>query len=234
MSLYLSIERDLSIPESDIFRTIGPRLRQEREKLGFTQEDFAALVHVSRKAQMGWEKDATSPNAVILAAMAAAGVDVLYVVTGRREGLSHSDEMDRLAALTLQDLFDLIADIQTGLPLLDDLPSAVAKGECDGDLRMLQIIAAHPYLHDKARARADQLLSILFNDANAHLRCERRMRVAAARTAHAYQLIDMAIKAVGRSPGEVVREMLAALIRHVDLEESDVVLLVQLYLDREL
>ena len=62
----------------------GERIREERERLGFNQADFAALAGATRKTLFNWESGAASPNAAALAAWADAGLDVLYVVTGQR------------------------------------------------------------------------------------------------------------------------------------------------------
>jgi transcriptional regulator with XRE-family HTH domain len=62
------------------------RLKEERERLGFSQTKFAALADASKHAQINWEKGQASPNAAALAAWATVGLDVRYVVTGEREG----------------------------------------------------------------------------------------------------------------------------------------------------
>ena len=68
----------------DIF--IGGRIKEERERLGFDQEPFAALSGASRYSQIDWEKGKSFPNAKALAAWAAAGADVQYILTGVRAG----------------------------------------------------------------------------------------------------------------------------------------------------
>lgn len=65
--------------------TIGKRLREERERLGYSQPDFAALGGKTKKTQIEWEADKATPNAAFLAEVELAGVDVLYVLAGRRE-----------------------------------------------------------------------------------------------------------------------------------------------------
>lgn len=69
---------------------IGERLREERARLGLNQGDFAAVANVSKTTQFNYEKGERSPDAAYLEAVAAAGVDVLYVLTGRRAGLSET------------------------------------------------------------------------------------------------------------------------------------------------
>lgn len=67
--------------------SIGERLREERERLGYNQEDFARLTPAkTRQTQSRYEKGRRSPDAHYLAAAAEAGADVNYLVTGARTG----------------------------------------------------------------------------------------------------------------------------------------------------
>lgn len=63
---------------------IGERLKEERERLGLSQTEFAARACASKNTQYNYEKGERSPDAIYLAGVAAEGVDVLYVVTGVR------------------------------------------------------------------------------------------------------------------------------------------------------
>lgn len=67
------------------FVTIGKRLREEREKLGLNQTDFAAIGGVGRKSQFNYEDDERRADTAYLAAIAAAGADVRYIITGERD-----------------------------------------------------------------------------------------------------------------------------------------------------
>ena len=62
----------------------GERIKEERERLGYNQTDFAALAGASKHSQINWEKGASFPNSMTLKAWADKGLDVLYVVTGQR------------------------------------------------------------------------------------------------------------------------------------------------------
>lgn len=64
---------------------IGDRLKEERERLGFNQTEFAAIAGASKNTQYNYEKGERSPDADYLAAVAVQGVDVLYVVCGERK-----------------------------------------------------------------------------------------------------------------------------------------------------
>lgn len=64
--------------------TLGDRLREERNKKGLTQADFAALAGVTKRSQSLYEGNERTPKADYLAALDAVGVDTHYVVTGKR------------------------------------------------------------------------------------------------------------------------------------------------------
>lgn len=64
--------------------SLGSRLKEERNRLGFSQSEFAELVGASYKSQLRWEKDESAPGADALAIWATLGLDVLYVVTGQK------------------------------------------------------------------------------------------------------------------------------------------------------
>lgn len=64
--------------------SIGERLREERERLGFSQASFAEITGAHRKSQGNYELGERMPDAAYLAAIAAAGADVLYILTGSR------------------------------------------------------------------------------------------------------------------------------------------------------
>lgn len=63
---------------------IGRRLREERLRLSYTQEAFAAVGGVAVNAQGKYERGLRSPNAKYLSRIADVGVDLLYVLTGCR------------------------------------------------------------------------------------------------------------------------------------------------------
>lgn len=65
---------------------IGDWLRDERKRLGLSQPAFAELAGTTKQTLFSWETGKTAPDAFQLAAFANAGVDVRYVITGRRDG----------------------------------------------------------------------------------------------------------------------------------------------------
>lgn len=58
------------------------RLKEERKRLGLNQDEFAALGGVKKGAQFNYENGSRTPDSDYLAAVATAGVDVLYLLTG--------------------------------------------------------------------------------------------------------------------------------------------------------
>ncbi|MGG7596772.1 helix-turn-helix domain-containing protein [Pseudomonas sp. WC1] len=65
---------------------VGNRLREERERLGLSQEEFGIRVGVSRGTQKKYElgTGSSSMDLKYLAALEAFGVDTTYIVTASR------------------------------------------------------------------------------------------------------------------------------------------------------
>jgi transcriptional regulator with XRE-family HTH domain len=70
---------------------VGTRLREERERLGLSQPAFADLGGAKKHSQIHYESDRRAPDSDYLSALAAHGVDVLYVVTGQRMSVTARD-----------------------------------------------------------------------------------------------------------------------------------------------
>lgn len=74
----------------EIINSIGERLLLVRENMHKTQSDFAEIAAsagvpgATRQSQAKYEKGLATPSAAYLAAIAAAGADVLYILTGQR------------------------------------------------------------------------------------------------------------------------------------------------------
>jgi transcriptional regulator with XRE-family HTH domain len=65
-------------------KQVGVRLREERKKLGLTQQEFASLGGIATNAQAHYEAGERQPKAGYLIGIAAGGVDILYVLLGTR------------------------------------------------------------------------------------------------------------------------------------------------------
>lgn len=65
--------------------SVHERLRHERTALGHSQQEFAGLMGVNRLTQLRYENGRKLPPLDYLRAAGLEGVDVQYVLTGRRE-----------------------------------------------------------------------------------------------------------------------------------------------------
>jgi len=66
---------------------LGSRLKEERKTLGLSQQEFAAIGGVEANAQGKYESGERAPRSDYLAALGFKGVDVLYLLSGRRTPL---------------------------------------------------------------------------------------------------------------------------------------------------
>lgn len=68
------------------------RLKEERERLGFSQEAFGAVGGVKRLAQSNYEKGERAPDLNYLAAITKVGADIQYITTGVHSSALEGDE----------------------------------------------------------------------------------------------------------------------------------------------
>lgn len=79
----------------------GERLKEERERLGLSQDDFAAKAGVKRPTQYLYEVEQNSPNYRYLKAIAEIGVDIQYLLYGKK----HNPESLELNLDILKSIF---------------------------------------------------------------------------------------------------------------------------------
>jgi transcriptional regulator with XRE-family HTH domain len=90
----------------------GARLAEERKRLGLKQAEFASLVGTDVPKQSLYENDRRELRADYLARLAAAKVDVVYVLTDKRsDGAWLSEEASELLSAYLA----LPTDLRTAL-----------------------------------------------------------------------------------------------------------------------
>ncbi|WP_167595196.1 helix-turn-helix domain-containing protein [Collimonas pratensis] len=83
----------------------GDRLREERDRLGFTQQEMAERMGVRREMSSKYERAQAVPGGDALSAFAAVGGDVQYVLTGQRSNSAMSpDEKELLAGYRSLDI----------------------------------------------------------------------------------------------------------------------------------
>lgn len=76
----------------------GQRLREERQRLGFTQADFAEAGGVKRAAQFLYEKGDRAPNVDYISRLLEKGVNLRYLFLG------DTPELDASLALEKNDI----------------------------------------------------------------------------------------------------------------------------------
>lgn len=116
---------------------IGQRLREERERLGMSQPNFAAIAGTTKQTLFSWETGKTAPDGFQIAALAAQGVDILYVLTGQRSPSIPAadpaeqvllDSYRRCGAQAKQNLIQTAALLSAGLGGLGVATAAHARG----------------------------------------------------------------------------------------------------------
>jgi transcriptional regulator with XRE-family HTH domain len=99
--------------------SFGTRLAEERKRLGLRQAEFAALVGTNVPKQSLYENDKRELRADYLGRLAEAGVDVVYVLMGRR---SEGETLGQASSDLLTAYLMLPADLQRAL---DELAHAL-------------------------------------------------------------------------------------------------------------
>ncbi|WP_237656301.1 helix-turn-helix domain-containing protein [Xanthomonas translucens] len=75
-------------------------MKDERKRIGLTQTELAERCGLTKRSQVNIEKDEHVPGGTYLAAASEMGIDVLYVLTGQRQGMS-TEEVQLVSAYRL-------------------------------------------------------------------------------------------------------------------------------------
>ena len=200
---------------------IGHRLAEERARLGWSQDELASIADVTRRSVSSWEKgDGPSPNAEALAALHGAGMDVLYVVTGNRETRLSAAE-DAHNALTAEAFCDALEERFHQLspwPLQEEVRASLAAERIE-----LDRIARMEALPDKLRARADRMLVMAFDDAEATDRFDGRLRAVVRRLHEADATIERAARIAGTEAPALLKGNLMKLVSDYAIDAEDLV-----------
>jgi transcriptional regulator with XRE-family HTH domain len=79
--------------------SIGARLKSERLRLGLSQSAVGSIGEIEVNAQGRYESGIRLPRADYLAAVAKAGIDILFVITGERSQNGNADSAKAVEAL---------------------------------------------------------------------------------------------------------------------------------------
>lgn len=122
--------------------SIGKRLKEERERLGLNQTDFAAAGGVGRKSQFNYEENERRADTAYLVAIASIGADVRYIITGEREGppplALSADEQELLTlfrSASLSVKAAAIGALQGGSGSLQKAPRYTVQQTIQGNVR---------------------------------------------------------------------------------------------------
>lgn len=137
--------------------TLGERIKEERERLGFNQSQFAEIAGALKQTQIRWEKDGTTPTIDVLNAWSVVGADQVYILTGVRLDVANTPKDD----LAYIDEWDLSFSAGAGV-YPPEHPLAVARRPFDKkwlakkglNAKNLILARVHgdsmePVLHDK-------------------------------------------------------------------------------------
>jgi len=83
------------------------RLREERERLGWTQSEFADLGGVKRTTQSFYEKGTRVPDLRYLQRIGEEGVDITYLVVGERCRKARKD-LVAISPTILMTLYEMV------------------------------------------------------------------------------------------------------------------------------
>ncbi|MDO8890220.1 MAG: helix-turn-helix transcriptional regulator [Sulfurimicrobium sp.] len=106
--------------------SIGERLKEERERLGHSQEVFAREAGVHRNTQAKYEKGEGVPDANYLAAIESLAADIEYIVTGEKNKWYSSEEvLQRESDL----IYFIVEEMENSLAQLNKKLSPSKKAE---------------------------------------------------------------------------------------------------------
>lgn len=130
---------------------IGPRLRQERTRLKLSQSALGAIGGVETNAQGNYESGARSPKADYLLRVSEAGIDINYILTGKRSNeidittpvsiipnTAHDEHMDKVTHQLHRNLHGLIDALYQMTLLVELRASGTQDSAVKQDLEVIR------------------------------------------------------------------------------------------------
>lgn len=99
--------------KSQEFRPFGTRLKLERQRLNFSQSEFAAAGGVSKTTQIAYESGVHVPTLAYLMDVASRGADATFILTGKRAATFAGDALNWDL---MEELANILEDHATKLP----------------------------------------------------------------------------------------------------------------------
>lgn len=106
--------------------TIGLRLKKERVRLGFPQEKFAELCGVKKGSQINYEQDKRKPDTHYLVKADALGVDIPYVLTGKKKTIDELAKDNSVQGLVFSEI-----DKAELIAMVTRIATALSSAELD-------------------------------------------------------------------------------------------------------
>lgn len=132
---------------------IGARLREERNRLGYTQPEFAAFTESSKMSQVRYESGDRSPDSKYLAAISEVGADVLYILTGERRSGLPSPQANQLPERLRERLTTAIEAIEEGL--------AATGRTAPPDVKAELVLAAYDILASQGESAPAEIIRLV-------------------------------------------------------------------------
>lgn len=140
---------------------LSTRLRAIREALGDTQKIMSKRLGLGENTWQSYERGMSHPDASVLEKLASFGFDGHWILTGKGHMRPVDERLDEIEAL-----------LQSRMPTTDEL----GRPEWMAIRQEMQLIALDEGVPDRSRARADTLLVIAFQDAEAEQRRSANLR----------------------------------------------------------
>ncbi|MDW5418915.1 helix-turn-helix transcriptional regulator [Iodobacter sp. CM08] len=127
----LSVTYDTSSIDVCGNQHVSTRFREERKRLGLSQETTAKAIGISLSSLSAYERNKVSPPASVLIPYAKLGADVQYIITGERSSARLPDAEQQLitsfrsAPAPVQ--AGIMAMLQVSLPSNEDVKPKVRQ-----------------------------------------------------------------------------------------------------------
>lgn len=171
----------------------------------------------------GYRKGSLPSADVVFRLADALGVDARWLVTGHGNPVPASAEPVR----SVSDVTRRLDEIEARLEELPDVRAGVEAPEFKGLRAELSGLAVDEALPERLRSRADLVLRVVYEDAEAEARQERRARRVRADLRRQRMLVDDVIATLDWSPSPVTREVLLGLVSQYNLDEAALAVLLR-------
>ena len=169
-------------PQNYSLSAFGRRMRDERKRKSLLLKEFASLVEVSEKSQIAYENGKTPPTVSYLYRASEQGIDIEYVLTGKRSDRPENEDDARFLARFHQlgdrerhAVMQLVENLNAGAPepgsiaaMVDPDQLALARGATVQESRPFRAHLPLPALRRTILALAKRLIVLPLPSPPAH------------------------------------------------------------------